>query len=105
MRFHTASGTGPILALAPRPTAFGFRGNRTVGSAPARGTVGRALGWAGAAGFAGAAGEGAVVVAFGVDAGGVGATGFGVSDRATVVVEVVVLLVVAAAVVEEGLAA
>ena len=38
MRAHTASGTGPELALAPEPTAAWFAGNRAFGSAPASGT-------------------------------------------------------------------
>lgn len=38
MRAHTASGTGPFLALAPAPTAGGFVGKRIRGSAPATGT-------------------------------------------------------------------
>ena len=38
MRAHTESGTGPVLALAPEPTAAWFVGKRMCGSAPARGT-------------------------------------------------------------------
>ena len=38
MRAHTASGIGPVLALAPEPTAARFVGKRVCGSAPARGT-------------------------------------------------------------------
>lgn len=38
MRAHTESGTGPVLALAPEPTAAWFVGKRRCGSAPARGT-------------------------------------------------------------------
>ena len=35
MRAHTAPGTAPARALAPEPTAAGFRGNRVRGWAPA----------------------------------------------------------------------
>ncbi|WP_270889871.1 hypothetical protein [Pedococcus sp. 5OH_020] len=40
MRLHTESGTPDTVALAPAPMAGSFAGNRTDGSAPARGTVG-----------------------------------------------------------------
>lgn len=52
MRAHTASGIGPVLALAPEPTAARFGGNRVCGSAPARGTgaslvLGGVVAWVG----------------------------------------------------------
>src|SRR5689334_10304815 len=55
MRAQTESGTRATEALAPEPTAGSFFGNRTVGSAPARGTGASAT-----TGFG--AGLGAVVV-------------------------------------------
>ena len=39
MRFHTESGIGATVALAPAPTAAGAVGNRTAGPAPAAGTT------------------------------------------------------------------
>ena len=69
MRAHTESGTGPVLALAPEPTAAWFVGNLIRGSAPASGT-GVSLVRAGA--VAGA-GDGALVVAVAVAVVGAGA--------------------------------
>lgn len=93
MRRHSASGTGVTTALAPRPSAGRFRGKRTAGSAPARGTGGSVCGWASEAallcveavlvGF----GAAAVAVGFAGSAEVVGVAVRVVDDAVAVVVE------------------
>lgn len=63
MRAHTAPGTATALALAPGPTAAGFRGNRVRGWAPAGAGKRVALTDFAARGTIGVPIRGAVVVA------------------------------------------
>jgi hypothetical protein len=70
MALHTLSGIAATVAFAPEPTAGAFRGKRTAGSAPARGTGARLVPGVGATVVCRVAGAGGVVAFVGV-AGGV----------------------------------